>query len=346
MLSLKESSGSWVFIFAVSALQLGQNVHEEFVVDGVTFVTVRRLARVRLRLGLPYTVGELKRRFPGGSFLDRPDQVVAVLRRSGRPVDIELTARRRVTEALDILSASQLGYARRRTNAAPSVDGETAQRTSHFYIDTKTGHGVQSAQLAGKLGELSIERRWLNYQKRGFFWSLLQVIDGRTQAAPSWRSTLRRVAVLIGQSQKSTNAVHAFLLNMIAIEALLAHGGDKYFDALPDRTEAIIGWVGFWHTHGYGQRIRDLYKKRCQYVHEGDGSAVAVEDLLFTDDILFNLLVNILGHPTLFSSKDDLVRFADRVAAERVLGITKSQVRPKTLRFISRKYSADDLKRI
>jgi len=68
---------------------------------------------------------------------------------------------------------------------------------------------------------------------------------------------------------------------------------------------------------------------------------VTVEDLLFVDDIMVNLLWNILSHPKLFRSKEDVIEFGRKVEAERILGI-KPRVRPKSLQYISRKYTEQD----
>ena len=47
-----------------------------------------------------------------------------------------------------------------------------------------------------------------------------------------------------------------------------------------------------------------------------------------------NVLMNLVSHPKLFSSKDAFVEFSEKVEAQRTLGVTRPRVRPKTLRFI------------
>jgi Apea-like HEPN len=347
-LKLADTRGSWVYVMPVSGMVLTSAVHEEFQVGRVTFLTVRRLARVRRRLGIPTRLSEMRSLHSLAPFLSDGQQVVAVVRHTGKPRDLDAQIQRMVAEALQILSVSQLGYAKRRFNAFPAIDGPHRTRTDHLCVNARTGAAIGSSQLRGKLGELVLDDPWVRYQKSVFFWKLRAILQGDQSVAGSWRETLRRVAVLVGQSQTSNDLAHAFLLNMIAIEALLTVQGDKYSDTLPERVEAFIGWIGFWHTHDYENRIRDAYKKRCRYVHDGDASAVEVADLLFLDDIVLNLLVNIVAHPALFGCKDDVIGFASRVSAERILGITgqNSKVRPKTLRHLARTYSDDDLRRI
>jgi hypothetical protein len=55
-----------------------------------------------------------------------------------------------------------------------------------------------------------------------------------------------------------------------------------------------------------------------------------------------------LSHHKIFNSKEDVIDFTTKIAAEHVLGIVgdKSKIRPKTLRFLSKQYSEDDYKKI
>ena len=346
-LEIAERQASWVYVVPVSGLALTSAVHEEYTVGRVTFLTVRKLSRVRRRMGLPLRVSGMRRRGHWEQLQDG-GQVVAVVRRTGKPKEIDIDVQRLVTESLQILAVSQLGFSRRRRNAFPAIDGPRTLRTSHLCIDDQTGDGMMSAQLRGKLGDLVLEQGWVNHQKRVFFWEMMKMLRGELSATDSWREILRRVAVLVGQSQTSNDLAHAFLLNVIAVETLLAVQGDRYLDALPERVEAFIGWVGYWRTGDYENRIKDVYRKRCQYVHRGDASAVEITDLLFLDEIVLNVLMNIVAHPTLFKSKEDVISFASKVSAERVLGITGRQckVRPRTLRTVVPKYSDEDLRRI
>jgi hypothetical protein len=57
------------------------------------------------------------------------------------------------------------------------------------------------------------------------------------------------------------------------------------------------------------------------------------EDLGFLDLLLYNLLANIVSFPELFGSKEEIVKFSERVAAEKVLGI-RSSVRPKKFSYL------------
>jgi hypothetical protein len=55
--------------------------------------------------------------------------------------------------------------------------------------------------------------------------------------------------------------------------------------------------------------------------------------LLFTDDLLLNIFVNLTKYPKMFYNKDRIVEFSNKVKAEHFLGL-KSKARPKHLRAI------------
>ena len=93
------------------------------------------------------------------------------------------------------------------------------------------------------------------------------------------------------------------------------------------------------------RRIKEVYKKRCDFVHDGNRESIAIEDVLFTDDLLLNVLINIVKHPKIFYSKKQLIKFAEKVKAEHLLDI-KPKVRPKSLRFINIHYHQDDYEKI
>lgn len=148
--------------------------------------------------------------------------------------------------------------------------------------------------------------------------------------------------ILASKSQSTDDLAQAFLLNVIALETILTAEGDSIQDALPAPAEALLGWVGFWEMDQYTERIRDLYRKRCRLVHDGRLDDITVEDLLFSDDLLFNLLLNLARHPSIFCDTDSIRRFAEKVQAERSLGI-RSRLRPTTLSLFSQQYSPQDL---
>src|SRR5690606_20271832 len=108
---------------------------------------------------------------------------------------------------------------------------------------------------------------------------------------------------------------------------------DKLSEALPARVEAFIGWSQDWQVSDYEGRIRELYQKRSTVVHRGARDAVSMVDVLFSDELIVNVLMNIVRHPSLFGSKAKVVEFSEKVRAERLLGV-RPRVRPKTLQML------------
>ena len=346
ILQIADVRGTWIYVIPVSGLRLTGVIKEELTIERVTFISVRKLARVRKRLGLPEPISRLRLRYSMVSFLSDQNQVVAVFRHTGKPYEIDAIVRKNVTEALWLISASQLGLKKRRYSSFPTVGDTTARRFVQLCINVDSSSGICSGRIQGKLCELVTDRFWVNYNREMFFRNLLRILQGHIKVEGAWKDTLRRAVLLVGQSQSSSDVAQAFLLNIIAIETLLMEQQDKQKDALPKRVEAFIGWVGYWHTSHYEERLREAYNKRNCYVHSGDFDKISISDLLFMDDILLNVLANILSHPEVFQSKRSVIEFSERVSAEKILSLQTKGVRPKTLFHVSRQYSDDDLSQI
>ncbi len=345
---IQDTRGSWVYIVPVIGLSLTDSVNNEITINRVTFISTKKLYRVRKRFGIRKKLSELESKPMYETFFSRLGRTVAIVRFSGKPSEITTQAIRLIIEELEILSVSQLGYSKRRFNSHPSIYTGAVSNLSYLCMNTQNDHALLNHQLVGKIGDLVLDACWNNWQKDIFFAKLIRILKNEIVVNSTWRDNLYRASRLIGQSITTNNLAQAFLLNMIAIESLLTRQGDKYTEVLPKRIEAFVGWVGYWDIDNYKERIKDVYLKRCQYVHDGNDSNIEIQDLLFTDDLLLNILLNLLSHHKIFNSKEDVIDFTTKIAAEHVLGIVgdKSKIRPKTLRFLSKQYSEDDYKKI
>lgn len=344
---ISKQHGQWVFIAPISGLRLTSAVDNEFKVLRVTFVDRAKLPRISKRLGIPFNASETRKHITETGYFDATEaKTFAVYRHTGTPEDLMSRCLQAVKDGLDILSLSQLGFSSRRINAHPSLRGnQNTGKVSHLFLNSENPSRLYSSRLTGKFMELALDERWKLYQRDMFFLNLLKVLNREIPLANNWRKDLHRAAILVGQSQWSTDIAHSFIWNMIALELLLTERGDKYLKMLPSRVEAFLGWVGYWYTESYPERIQDIYKKRSQFVHGGKRDNIAIEDLLFTDDLLLNLFTNIVKHIKIFSSKEDIINFSDKVKAEHLLG-TKPRVRPKTMQFVVRTYSDTDFEEI
>lgn len=159
----------------------------------------------------------------------------------------------------------------------------------------------------------------------------------------SWRRRLKRAALFAGQSWQTIDPVMAFLYNIFSLETLLLEGGrGGKSEYLAKRTEAFLGWAGFWgQEKDFTEKVVDMYDVRNRIVHQADTSKFTIDHLLFSDDLVFNLFLNLVKHVRLFRKQEDVIDFCRKVQAEWILGL-KSSVRPKGFRAMAPRYSEKD----
>ena len=334
------SHGNWLFVTPVTSLELTKDVQREFKVKRVTFIHRDRLARTRKRFGIK-KLSELDRTFRGFVTND----TLAVVRHTGKPREIAGKCLRMVEEEAAILLLSYLGYDKRKYGRAMGIPGSHALGGHNYaFFNTKNKSMTGSATCPVSVFPVRLDKAWCDFQKLYYF-KLLKILNGSFKVDTAWRRTLWQASVLIGRSLGTLDVATAFLWNMIALECLLTQQGDTVKDALPQRCEAFLGWVGFWKTGGFEKRIRKAYQQRCIFVHQGQTVGITRKLLLFTDDLLLNVLLNIVNHTSIFCSKKSVIQFSEKVQAEHLLGL-KSKVRPKKFRAVHRTYTAKDLEDI
>lgn len=345
MSNVYQLDGEWIFITPVGNLVLTDEVKKEFRIDRVLLVDKQKLARIRRRLGINTPLSEVKRAFPHDGFFENAD-TFAIVRHKGKPAEIKNICYRLVKDELSILALSGLGYSKRRFTGYIDLLGEhEVTKTQHFFLNKDNRAKIFAGQVTRNPRPFVLDGIWRNYQREMFFFKLLQILRKDIHVSRAWRNDLTRASILIGQSINSNDIATSFLWNMIALELLLTNQGDKYANVLPKRIEAFLGWIGFWDTENYEERIEQLYKKRSAFVHDGNREGILKKDLLFSDDLLLNLLLNIVNYIHIFSSKDKIIDFSEKVEAEHKLGLA-SKVRPKKLIFVSRHYSKEDIDEI
>lgn len=337
---------TWLFVAPITDLVVTKEVGFEHRVDGATFVDASHVVGRRKRLGFPKPISEIASGAGAEVIRDalrETDTVVVLRRHTGKGTETRPRFIRNASDELAILTLSQLAYARRLNAAAPTLGKKSTELRSDLMLDTKGNAWVRSGNVRGKLQTLVLDGNWKQWQKTFFYFTLLKVLRGEVTVKPAWRATLRNAAIVAGRGYATRDVPEAFLANMIAIEMLLTTQGDKYSTELPRRAEAFIGWAVDWKD--YSAKIRAAYLLRSQLVHEGRRDLIGVEDVLFTDMLLFNILLNVCAHINMFRSKGDVMRFAERRAAETLLGID-AKVRPKSLRFTEKTWRPKDLEDI
>lgn len=342
---IRTKRGKWVFIAPVTGVELFNREYKTFPMQRVTLVDKNILPFIRKRFHIPQPISQIKKRLRTLEIFDK-SETLAVVPFSGTIENIERKCLELVRNELAILSMSRLGYSKRRHHMHIGLHGDRPLRDIRYvFIETQGETRTGRIDYPEKCDPLRLNNWWKNFHKRGFFFKFLQIINKKIKVHHTWRKTLCQAALLIGQSQNSYDIAQSFLWNIIVLEMLLTRHIERVTDALPKHIEAFIGWINDWETAQYERRIHELYRKRCTFVHTGNAEKITIEDVLFSDDLVFNVLFNIVTHIDMFQSKDDIITFVQKIEAERILGINP-KVRPKTLQFLLRRYQEEDYQEI
>jgi hypothetical protein len=326
--SIRTTHGEWLMLATVGHLTLTTDVSEEFRLGRVTFITPQRFRRVCPRFGIS------KEHYGKSVVLQKlleGHDSLALLPYSGTPDDIQDSCLNQIRKELDILSASQLYVRPRKQMARLGLAGESLRGTNtHVLLNKGNPSFTASQTLVSGANTLRLNKPWKELQRKTGYQNLLKIAQDKSSLQQKWGATLLRAAQMVGKGINCYDLSSAFVWNMVALEVLLAVQQDTYSKVLPKRVEALIGWISEWKTEHLKERLQEAYGLRCRVVHDGQQEAVTVEDVAFTDFILFNVLSNLLRHPRLFVSKDCLIQFSEMVFAEHLLG-GRRNVRPKTL---------------
>lgn len=327
---------NWLFILPIYGLELTKEVNSEIKIDSVTFISVEKLKRVRKKFLIPNKISELRTTF----FKNENIKTVALIRQNGEIEDIRISLYKRVQDELNILISSFTGFNNRNFfHKVDYLDNNENSKVSEIFISTRRESRYTDQDKFINIIPLLTCSFWKRYQKKNhYFFDLLKIIKSKK----SKFKELKKVSIVIGKSYNCNDIVDSFLYNMIIMETLLTTRNDKQKETLVSRLGAFFEWLQGWDESVENQ-IDELYKKRSAYVHNLDSDNITIQDVLFTDTLIFNLMNNIVKHPKLFSSKNDLIEFSKKIEAEKVLGI-KSKIRPKTFYFLEKRYKEEDYK--
>ncbi len=341
----EDTKAPWIIVVPISGVTPfpGDGLDEVELIR-VTLIEKSKLLRSRSRFPVKRHKDFLSRGVSWHNNFESA-KMFAVLRFTGTLKDIRPKCLKLVEEELAIFSTCRIGMKRGSSSTIGIIGQHSEAFIAHAFLDTTSKRASMQNERVKQGMPLLLAHFWKDYQKHTFFPMLLRILRGKENVSPTWRDDLRSASILIGRSYNCSDVPTAFLFQMIALETLLTRQGDKYTDDLPERIEAFLGWIGIWDSGKFAARIQEAYRRRCGIVHAGNLNCVTIEDLLFIDDIIYNILNNLIGHIHRFKSKDDIIDFSKKVAAERTLGI-KSKIRPKTLQFIERKYTANDKNKI
>lgn len=342
MKSNRGNAGKYIYITPVVGVRLGQECHGSYRINKVTLIFTNKFLKSRKHL---FAIKKWRKFITGTSALNASD-VLAMTEVDGPAAVVQRLAHKRVREELFILSSSRLGHT---TRTRRSILGIAGCQDSYGTDDILLGLSIDFATRSSKLHTsdyLRINKEWLSFPDKFFpFRRLLKVIRGAGDIQPAFRNTLRNMATLAGRSQNSIELADAFLWNMIALEQLLI-GGDEnngHLALLKRRLQAFFGYCPLWEQGRFDQLIADIYKKRCELVHEGRRDAITIQDVIASDLILFNLIGSIVFNLKLFRNKGDIFDFAEKARARNLLGFAPRGKSWKWF-FVNLRYEDKDLK--
>lgn len=339
-MKISDQKGDWIFISPIKGIELSADIKAEITIRRVTFISSNKLRQVRKRFNLPND-DELSKNPVFNDFLNS-HKTYAILKFKGKPSEKQIDCSKIIESELSILVVSLLGWRTRKYAAGISIlSSKVISHKTNMYFKKGEMVGSLNTSISTDPRPLIIDKEWKKFHDYFFFNKLIKVINQENDISLKWRELLERASVMIGQSQNSNDLAFCFLWNMIVIEMLLTDQGDKYVEKLPERIEAFLGWVGYWEE----KNIKELYAKRCAFVHDGNKKEISAEDLLFSDELVFNLMHNIIKNIKIFSSKQKIIEYSDKVKCEKILGL-KSKTQPKSLKFSSKEYSQEDIKGI
>lgn len=346
-------NSNWIIIAPISGLWLSEAIQNELKVGNVIFVSKNKLPRIRKRLGIKRPVSKLSE-----IGLNNPSSIkeslkeffkysktYAVLNFSGTPKENYNSNIRIIEDAINIISFSNLGYSTRKFNSKIHI------KNSKYVLNNKT-LAIDKKKLRLRLGNKSIHPiplelndRWKNFHKEFYFLKLLKLANGEIKINNKWKKTLISVAKLMGKSLNSHDIPESFLKNVIALEMLLVNQSEKIEEKIIERSRYLLDWCDKWEKENIEIKIKKIYKKRCNYVHDGKYENITKEDLIFTDDLVFNIYNNLLKNTDKIISKGKLIEFSYKYICEKELNL-KSQYQFGNFQYISKSYKESELQNI
>jgi len=342
------SNSNWTIFIPIYNLEISPDAKGEITVEDVTFISAKKIPHIRKKLGLKYTISSCERSFGKKKTvkLFEKTKVYAVIksrREMGAPWTREF---RRVREAVYLLASSQFYRTKRDWKipfGGPEYGVDIIDQFSYFenYGDR---FGISHTRLTS-VSPYRVTKAMLSSKSTHFFPYLLKIINGKISVSDSWRLSLRRAALLAGQSQLARTAWEAFIYDMIALEVLLTKRDDPFPGALVDRVVAFFGWVSNENVEFWRKLIQRLYELRCEFVHDGQVKNLTVRDLIIADMITANLLYNLCRLTAKIKSKNDIIELAKKLNARRILHM-KMKERPKRIRFRRVSYFESDFEKL
>lgn len=318
---IAEKAETHLILIPVFNLEIGQELNREIQIGDVVFVSTAKIPQIRKRLGFIKTISEINSKMPKETNLFKRANTYAILKwnfANGWSVEKPIS---KIKEAIWILASSQTPT---RTNiqyfGLPEHDKHLVNE--HFVYSTKTGYFGLQSYISSPLESYKLENEWKSIMKHHFFPAALNIINDKTKVDKKWVNDIRNTLIAVGKSHFSTDLSQAFIYNMIGIETLLTRRGDKITSELKNRLNALFSWYfKRRQSTNWDKKIEEIYKLRCEAIHDGETRNIKTEDLIFTDLILQNLLLNICNSTKHIKKKQDLIDFTKKYQARELLNL-------------------------
>ena len=320
------ATGNHVIVKEVFGVELTDVVGHEVRVHRVHFVTGDKLIRSRKRLGFPKPLSKYHRRsgeLPLASINRNGCYAVFKSRRSFNSSDVDREVKL-LRDEFYLFASSFFGRTRCKRSEMSLVGRSQFPRNRDLLIfDSSVPLWRRHLHRELRCQPERVDDLWKGNAEHGHFFALLKILQGKTRPGihKAWRGTIRRAAVLAGRSHLAVSLADAFLLDMIAIEVLLAQPMEKFPDVLIRRLMALFGWMTDEDPEHWKSQVKHLYDLRCSYVHEGTATDLTGFDLFVADTLLANLLTNVCTLTNHIHRKQDLVQLAGEYQARRTLGL-------------------------
>jgi hypothetical protein len=296
----------------------------------VTFISAKKIPRIRRRLGFPERISDLR----AVDFFSLADTYAHLKSKRGER-DLLNRELHRIRQAVLLLASSQ--FYRERRNRRRYFGGPeyaTFLHDQHLLVDITSRSVVTNWHRLSPMEPYTLDKQWEGFFRRHFFPKLLHIINGQVKISNDWFYCIRNAALFAGQSYQARTRWEMLLYDMIGIDTLLLRRKENSQDALIERLEALFGWftIEVDDQLQWKDLISKLYSLRNKIVHDGDVRDVTMQDVINADMILGNLLNNICALPKRFPSKKAIIDLADCLKARKVLGMKPA--RPKQLSFV------------
>ena len=249
----------------------------------------------------------------------------------------------KIREAVWILAASQVLYTKMYGYTDFGYNfNENNNIVNTYCFSTESYYWKTPWKLTSPIQEFKLNENWLSFIDGTFYQRILKVAN--KEKLTDWEKDLLKSTMYMGKAVLSKNIWEAYTYRYIVLDILLLKKGEVgHAKNLVKRIDSLIGWI--LDKKETKRFVKHLYGLRNGLFHKGDYSEITVNDLINLDTIVRNVFFNIVNLNRYFKSKDDVIDFAKKLDAYKILN--KKPIRPKALRFYGNfSYSKKDKERL